>query len=109
MGILTKLSPDNLKQSDLLEDVNIDWIIKLTFGKGLKWEVGRDGAVGTVSRYSVDDTGSNPRGGEIFRTRTDRPWSPPSLLYNWYRVSLRGKAAGALTTHPHLVTRLRIE
>jgi preprotein translocase subunit SecG len=22
-----------------------------------------------------------PGGGEIFRTRPDRPWSPPSLLY----------------------------
>jgi hypothetical protein len=24
----------------------------------------------------------NPDGGEIFRTRPDRPWSPPKLLYN---------------------------
>jgi hypothetical protein len=37
-----------------------------------------------------------PVGGEIFRTRPDRPWGPPSLLYNGYRVSFpRGKAAGA--------------
>ena len=27
-----------------------------------------------------------PVGGEIFRTCTDRPWGPPSLLYNGYRV-----------------------
>ena len=25
--------------------------------------------------------GSNPGGGEIFHTRPDRPWGPPSLLY----------------------------
>ena len=25
-------------------------------------------------------------GGEIFRTCPDRPWGPPSLLYNGYRV-----------------------
>ena len=25
-------------------------------------------------------------GGDIFRTCTDRPWGPPSLLYNGYRV-----------------------
>ena len=25
-------------------------------------------------------------GGEIFRTRPDRPWGTPSLLYNGYRV-----------------------
>jgi hypothetical protein len=28
----------------------------------------------------------NPGGGEIFRTRPDRPWGPPNLLYNEYRV-----------------------
>jgi hypothetical protein len=30
--------------------------------------------------------GSNPGGGKIFRTRPDRPWGPPSLLYNGYRT-----------------------
>jgi hypothetical protein len=30
--------------------------------------------------------GSNPGGGEIFCTCPDRPWGPPSLLYNVYRV-----------------------
>ena len=30
------------------------------------------------------DRGSNPDGGEIFRTRSARPWSPPSLLHNGY-------------------------
>jgi hypothetical protein len=37
----------------------------------------------------------NPGGGQIFRTRPDRPWGPPSLLYNGYRVFPGGKAAGA--------------
>ena len=36
-----------------------------------------------------------PVGGEIFRTRSDRPWGPPSLLYGGYRVFPGGKAAGA--------------
>jgi hypothetical protein len=39
--------------------------------------------------------GSNPGGVEIFRTRPDRSWGPPSLLYNGYRVFPGGKAAGA--------------
>ena len=30
--------------------------------------------------------GLNPGGGEIFRTCPDRPWGPPSLLYNGYQV-----------------------
>ena len=34
---------------------------------------------------------SNPGGGEIFRTCPDRPWGPPSLLYNRYRVFPGGK------------------
>ena len=32
-----------------------------------------------------------PVGGEIFRTCPDRPWGPPSLLYNEYRVFPGGK------------------
>ena len=45
--------------------------------------------------------GSNPGGGEIFLTRPDRPWGPPSLLYNGYRVSLPGvKRQGRGVDHP---------
>jgi hypothetical protein len=29
---------------------------------------------------------NHPSGGETFRTRPDRPWGPPSLLYSGYRV-----------------------
>ena len=32
-----------------------------------------------------------PVGGEIFRTSPDRPWGPPNLLYNGYRVFPGGK------------------
>jgi hypothetical protein len=39
--------------------------------------------------------GSKPGGGEIFRTRPDRPWGAPSHLYNGYLVFPGGKAAGA--------------
>ena len=35
--------------------------------------------------------GSNTGGGEIFRTCPDRPWGPPGLLYNGYRVFPGGK------------------
>ena len=34
--------------------------------------------------------GLNPGGGEIFHIRPDRPWGPPSLLYNGYQVSFQG-------------------
>jgi len=35
--------------------------------------------------------GSNTGGGKIFRTCPDRPWGPPSLVYNGYRVFPGGK------------------
>jgi hypothetical protein len=41
-----------------------------------------------------------PVGGEIFRTRPDRPWGPPSLLYKGYRVFPGGKAARAWCWSP---------
>ena len=58
---------------------------------------GRDGSVGIATRYGLDGPGIESRwgGGEIFRTRTDRHWGTPSLLYNGYRVFPVGKAAGA--------------
>jgi hypothetical protein len=52
--------------------------------------VGRDSVVGTATRYGLDGPVSNPGGGEIFRTRPDRPWCPPSLLCNGHRVSFPG-------------------
>jgi len=46
--------------------------------------------------------GSNPIGGEIFRTRPDQPWGLPSLLYNGYHVFPGGKGGRGvvLTTNP---------
>jgi len=38
--------------------------------------------------------GSNPGRDEIFRTRPERLWGQPSLLYNGCRVILGGEAAG---------------
>ena len=45
--------------------------------------------------------GSKPGGGEIFRTRPDRPQGPPSLLNNGYRVCFLGfKRPGRGVNHP---------
>ena len=46
----------------------------------LKWA----GMAQSVQRLATHWTvrGSNPGGGEIFRTRSDRHWGPPSLLYS---------------------------
>jgi len=42
----------------------------------------------------------NPCGGEIFRTRPDRPWGPPTFLYDVHRVIPGGKAAEAWCCPP---------
>ena len=52
--------------------------------------------------------GLNPGGGEIFCTRPDRPWSPPSLLHNGYRIIPGIKRSGRGVNHPtHLGPRLK--
>jgi hypothetical protein len=57
--------------------------------------------VGIATGYGLDGPGilamgwtvrgSNPGGGEIFRTCSDQPWGPPRLLYNGYWVFPRVK------------------
>jgi hypothetical protein len=52
--------------------------------------------------------GSNPGGGEIFRTRQDRPCDPPSLLYSGYRVFPGVKRPGrGVDTHLYIAPRLK--
>ena len=48
--------------------------------------VGPGNVVGIATAYGLDGPGIESRWGEFFRTSPDRPWGPPSLLYNGYRV-----------------------
>jgi hypothetical protein len=66
-----------------------------------------DGSVGIATGYVLDDLGSNPGEGEIFRTRPDLPWGPTNLLYNAYKVSFPGvRRPGYVVNHlPHLIYR----
>jgi len=58
---------------------------------------GPDSINGIATGYATGWTvrGSNPGGGEIFRSCPDRPWGPPSLLSNGYLVFPCVEAAGA--------------
>ena len=47
--------------------------------------------VGIATAYWPEGPGIESRWDEIFRTSPDRPWGPPSLLYNGYRVFSGGK------------------
>jgi hypothetical protein len=52
--------------------------------------------------YGLDGPGSNPGGGEILRTRQDPSWSPPTLLYCGYRISIPGvKRPELCINHSH--------
>jgi hypothetical protein len=76
----------------------------------LRWS--RDSSVGIVTRYGLGRSGVRITvGGEIFRTRPDRLWSPSNLLYNGYRVSFPGvKRPGCSVDHPpNLAPRLMKE
>ena len=52
---------------------------------------GPGSVVGIATAYGLDGPGIESRWGENLRTCPDRPWGPPSLLYNGYRVFPGGK------------------
>jgi len=60
------------------------------------WELWAEVAQ-SVQRLTMDwaIVGSNPKGGDVYRTRPGLPLGPPSLVYNGCRVFSGGKASGA--------------
>jgi hypothetical protein len=54
-------------------------------------DCGPGSSVGIGTDDGLDGLGSNPGEGEIFCTCPDRPWGPPSLLYNRYQLFPGGK------------------
>ena len=55
------------------------------------YNFGLGSLVSIATGYGLDGPGIESRWGEIFRTCPDRPWGPPSLLYNGYWVFPGGK------------------
>jgi hypothetical protein len=62
--------------------------------------IGHDSSVGIATGYGLDGPEIESRWGEIFRTCPDRPWGPPSLLYNGYRVFTEGKERSGRDADP---------
>ena len=62
---------------------------------------GPGSSVGIASGYGIDRPGSNPGGGDIFRTCPDWPWGQPSFLYNGYRVFQGVKCSRGVMLTPH--------
>ena len=65
--------------------------------------LGSGSSVGIATGYRLDGPCIESRwgGGEIFRTCPYRPWGPPSLLYNGYRVFPGVKSGRGVTLSPH--------
>jgi hypothetical protein len=59
-----------------------------------------------ISQLKINNVAHYKFGGEIFHTRPDRYWGPPSLLYNEYRVFPVGIADGAWRLPPTSIYRL---
>ena len=74
-------------------DISSGDILYMTdFCAGMHGKRGSVGVFGIATGYGLDGPGIESRWwGEIFRTCQDRPWGPPSLLYNGYRVFPGGK------------------
>jgi hypothetical protein len=114
-AVFFKRTP-NLQYPGLLLCHNFDefilqfYIITVLFGI-LVIYVGRDRAVGISTALRAGMSGDRISvGGEIFRTRPDQPWGPPSPLSNEYRVFRGVKRPGvALTTHLCMAPRLKEE
>ena len=58
---------------------------------------GPGSSVGIATGYGLDGPGSNPGEDEISRNCPDRPWGPPSLLYNGYCVFPGVKSSRGVT------------
>jgi hypothetical protein len=90
-------SPYVLPMGRMRKEIDFSWICASDN------KVTRTGVAQSVQWLTTGWTfrGSNPGGGgEIFSTRPDRPWSPPSLLCDGYRFFPVGKAVGKLCWPP---------
>jgi hypothetical protein len=68
----------------------LEWTFTFTFC----FTLGKNSSVGVVTHCGLDGPGIEFWWGKIFHTHPDRPWSPPSLLYNGYRVFPGDKLLG---------------
>jgi hypothetical protein len=57
----------------------------------MNYQGGPGSSVGIATDYGLDGPGIEYRWEARFSARSVRPWGPPSLLYNGYRVFPGGK------------------
>ena len=93
-GVLSWHSTARGTHGSLVSSFSISYYRTLLVPQSLAalWKivVGRVSSIGIATLYGLEFRGSNPGGGEIFRTPAHRPGGPPSLLYKEHRVIPRG-------------------
>jgi hypothetical protein len=65
------------------------FLLCVFYSKDTRQRPGQSGQKKVRIEYK-EGRNKNPGGVDIFRTRPDQPWGPPSLLYNGYRVFFPG-------------------
>jgi len=71
---------------------------------------GQGSSIGIATELRAGRSGIESRWGTRFSTRPDRPWGPPSLLYNGFRVFPGGKVRpGRAADHSRLSSEAVVE
>jgi hypothetical protein len=89
---------------EVTHSVSIIWI-ELAEGFVMRispslFKTGPGSSVGIATDYGPDGLGIESRWGASFSTHPDRPWGPPNLLYNVYRVFPGGKVRPGRAADP---------
>jgi hypothetical protein len=101
----TRIQPNTTSTMATAVKQTRDFTIHYSYTYGLRAGIAQGLATGWTVRGSIHG------GGEIFRTRPDRPWGPLGLVCDEHRISfMRVERPGiALNTHAHLGSRLKKE
>ena len=85
----------------LFQYLNAVNTISAQFHKILSFICGPGSIVSIATGYRLDGPEIESQWGQDLRTCPDRPWGPPSLLYNGYRVFPGVKSSRGMTLTPH--------
>jgi hypothetical protein len=83
-----------LKEKDIInkwEQKNVNILYSLLNDNNYMYHRGPGSWVSIATEHGLDGPGIESRWGWDFLNCLDRPWGPPSLLYNGYRVFPEGR------------------
>ena len=75
----------------LMHGATTQFMLSVILLKLISCTCGPGSSIGIAPDYGMDGSGTESRWGARFSALLDRPWGPPSLLYNGYQVLPGGK------------------